>query len=293
MKLSCLIGFVFTLVPPSMAQSIDDLNKKEMKELILKISQSNDSLEKANLDLSNQLNAALQQKSEFVAKNSILTAENKQLLEQVDALTKSQENLSATISLNQETIQKLRDSLNDFYIVRDLSNGQFSSEEIEFITKRLRVQIKKYQNDNEDSYVLKRAETTIIKLGTGDLGYVPAYEFSSRYNPKFAADIDNDGTQEIIFTVEETAGGTYAWKTIFCLKFLPNNQYSLLQLDYTCPCAVTYNCGENPYPEMTKVVNGKIYIKMACYGQNDASCCPSSEAEKAYTFANDKLILIR
>ena len=139
MKLSCLFGFMFTLVLPSVSQSVDDLNKKEMKELILKISQSNDSLEKANLDLSNQLNAAFQQKSEFASKNSILTAENKQLLEQVDALTKSQNNLIATISSNQETIQKLRDSLNDFYIVRDLSNGQFSSEEMEFITKSLKV----------------------------------------------------------------------------------------------------------------------------------------------------------
>ena len=293
MKLSCLIVFIFMLLLSSLAQSIDDLNKKEMKELILKFSESNDSLEKANLDLSIQLNGALLKKSEFELKNARLAEENKLLLEQIEALTKSQEIFTRTIKSNQTTISQLQDSINKLSLVRDLSNGQFSTEEMDFITKSLRDQIKKYSNGNEASFVIKKTDKTIIKLGTGDLGYVPAFEFSSRYNPKFAGDIDKDGKQEIIFTIDEAAGGTYAWKTIFCLKILPNNQYKLIQLDYTCPCAVSYICGENPYPEMTKLVNGNIYIHMACYGEDDAACCPSSETEKAYKFEYDRFILVR
>jgi len=292
-KLSCLFLLILTLALPSLAQSIDDLNKKEMKELIVKISQSNDSLEKANLDLSIQLTGARQKKSEFELKNTSLAEENKTLEEEVETLNKSQENLKSTMNSNQLIINQLRDSINKLSVVRDLSNGQFSTEEMDFITKSLREQIKKYQNGNESSFVIKNADKTIVKLGTGDLGYVPAYEFSSRYNPKFAGDIDNDGKQEILFTIDEAAGGTYVWKTIFCLKVLPNNQYKLIQLDYTCPCTITYHCGENAYPEMTKVVNGNIYIHMACYGENDAGCCPSSETEKAFKFESDKLILIR
>jgi hypothetical protein len=291
MKFISLFIFQFALVLPSMAQSIEDLSKKEMKELLLKFSQSNDSLKKANLELSNQLNSALQKKGESELKNENLAKENNLLLEQVEALTKSQEISTRALKSNQATINQLQDSINKLYLVRDLSNGQFSAEEMAFITKSLREEIKKYQSGNEVSFVIKKAETTIVKLGTGDLGYVPAYEFNARYNPNFAGDFDKDGKQEILFTIDETAGGTYAWQRIFCLKVLPNNQYKLIELDYSCPCALNYHCGDNPYPVMTKVVNGNIYIHLACYGEHDASCCPSSETEKPYKFENDKLIL--
>lgn len=292
-KSSFLFGFILTFAFSSLAQTVDDLNKKEMKELILKISLSNDSLKKVNIDLNNQFKDLLETSIESESKNKRLAEDNQRLTEQVDAFKKTQENLNNTVKSNQKTIKQLQDSLNDFFVKRDLSNGQFSTEEIEYITKSLRVQIKKYQNDNEASFVIQKGESTLVKLGTGELGYVPAYEFKHTFNPNIAGDLNGDGQQEVLFIMEVTTGGTYAWQEIFCLKFLPNGQYSLVQVNYDCPCASNYNCGENPFPEFVNYSNGRVYIHMACYAENDASCCPSAETNNAFLFQKDKLVLVR
>ncbi|MEI6854375.1 MAG: hypothetical protein WCL06_16120, partial [Bacteroidota bacterium] len=116
--------------------------------------------------------------------------------------------------------------------------------------------------------------------------------FNSCYNPEFRGDFDKDGNTEIIFSIDQTGGGTAVWQVIYCLKEKNDGSLQLILLNYPCACSKPYHCQASPHPELISVVKNDLIIRLACLANNDNECCPSQYYQITYKYKNDSLIKI-
>lgn len=175
-------------------------------------------------------------------------------------------------------------------VVRDLSDGKFSKNELDFIIEAFKKEVLTYSYDGLGAKLESNEEQIIVHL-EGELGYVPAFQLDKNIATWVAGDLDKDGTNEIIFDVEFTAGGAAYWFELYCLKLSEKGTYSLIHLDAPCPCKNNLDCQE-PTANILGFSNNLITINAPCFGPNDASCCPSSNVKAKYKFLNNKLILM-
>jgi len=173
---------------------------------------------------------------------------------------------------------------------RDFSNGTFNEDEITFIINYFKSELKQFNEEEQESKFIIDS-TGITVHSKGELGYVPAFNFKRNYNKKLAGDLDNDGTQEILFNVGVTGGGTAYWGEIYCLKIFPNNSRSLLKLKVPCACISNYEC-RDPNTEIINVKGNVLTIESNCFLNSDADCCPSSIIKSKYKFIDTALLLI-
>ena len=216
----------------------------------------------------------------------------KELQEKYKTLDLQSTNLIAV--LNKRVIQ-LSDSLKStmydlskYSEQRDFSNGLFTEEQIQFMVEYF---TNKLKNVESSEVVLSKENDDLLIHIKGEPGYVASYKLAPSFNPKYAGDLDKDGSSEILFQVMRSSGGSYEWVDFYCLKFVPNSSYVLVELGVECPCS--YSCGESSYPEILGISSNKLIIKKACYSEDDAQCCPSSEIEATYEFKNNQLFLKR
>ena len=197
-----------------------------------------------------------------------------------------------TTELNQ-FIRRLNDSLSvtrkeilKLTSTRDFSNGQFTEQETQFIIDYFTNQLK--IRESSEVVVNKVNDELVIQI-KGELGYVHSYSLSTSYNPELAGDLDEDGSFEILFQVERSFGGTYAWLDLYCLKVIPDASYALFELGIECPCGINNDCGESYFPEIVDISANEIIIQSRCYNYEDIGL--TSEQDAMYTFINNQLFL--
>ncbi len=263
-----LFYFVLTATPVVLAQS----KKEQIKQLNLQA----DSLKNViDNDLKTILNYQLQieqlqleiKQHQIHSKNSIAEL-NQTILQLTDSLKNTKEQLSKYTEF------------------RIFPNGIFSKQQADFIVGYFTNKLKILEPSD---VVINEVNGEIVIQKKGELGYVPFYKFTHSYNPKFAGDLDKDGSFEILFQVVKSLGGSYEWIEFYCLKFVPNSSYVLIELGIECPCS--FSCGESFFPEMVSSYSNKLNLKIPCYDKDDGLCCPSSEIEATYEFKNNQLFL--
>ena len=168
----------------------------------------------------------------------------------------------------------------------DSTLRSFTKEQLDFLIKEFKEKLK---NNNGSQLNFSIGQTVNI-WQSGLKGNVPGIEFNPYYNNKFSRDFEKDGNNEIIFTVDETGGGTSLWQTIYCLKEKRDGSFKLIRLNYLCPCSKPLSCQASQHPELINVVNNHLIIKIGCLGENDAQCCPGLHYEVTYNYKNDSLI---
>jgi hypothetical protein len=136
---------------------------------------------------------------------------------------------------------------------------------------------------------VSRAPTSVKVWGAGERGYLPGVEFSPTYDSRFSSDLDGDGYPEILFSAEETAGGTAAWNSIYCLS--TKTPPELKRLEVPCPCKAPLRCQDSPSPELLEVKEGSLVIAMECLAGDDAQCCPSHHDKVLYGYQRGSLKL--
>jgi len=174
---------------------------------------------------------------------------------------------------------------------RDLSDGKFSKQELDFIIEEFKKEVLKYAEEDLGAEV-KFGKNEITIHAEGKLGYVPAIELKRNISTWVAGDLDQDGTNEIIFDVFFTGGGTAYWYELYCLKIKDNGIFSLIHLAAPCPCKNNLACHE-PTAHIIGFSNNLITINAQCFGPYDANCCPSSNYAAKYKFAKNKLLLVK
>ena len=195
--------------------------------------------------------------------------------------------LNSKISLlNQElTIEKeISQKLRDLATIRDFSDGTFNDEELAFITNYFKIELKSNVYNEEERESKAFIDSTDIQVSLeGEAGYVPAFYFKRNYNTSLAGDLDKDGTHEIIFNVEETGGGNAVWFNYYCLKIFNGNPYEMFQIEFPCPCKESEDCGDTR-GWIVDVSGDILTISSSCFLEDDANCCPSSDATSKYKF---------
>jgi hypothetical protein len=250
---------------------LDSLNTLRVSEL------------KRNQSLSTQLNEA----------NARNQKNDQEILELKRSLQESETAMMALthrVDLLLDSVTMYKKALEKTVTVRDLSDGKFSKSELDFIIEYFKKEILNYSHDGLGAVMEINGEQIIVHL-EGELGYVPAFHLEKKLPAWIAGDLDHDGTNEIIFDVFFTGGGTTYWIKIFCLKLNENSRYSLIEMDAPCPCTNKLECRE-PTANIQGFSNNLITINSQCFGSNDAMCCPSSNVKAKYKFLNNKLILM-
>jgi hypothetical protein len=163
----------------------------------------------------------------------------------------------------------------------------FTKEQLDFLIKEFKGKLK----NNAGLQVNVSIDKTVNVWQKGQKGNVPGIEFNPYFNTKFSRDFEKDGNNEIIFTVDETGGGTAVWQTIYSLKEKKDGSFKLIRLNYLCPCQ-PLRCQASSHPELVNVVNDQLIIKMGCLADDDAECCPGQFYEVTYNYKNDSLIQI-
>jgi hypothetical protein len=238
---------------------------------------------KRNQTLSTQLNEANTRNQ----KNDQEILELKRSLQESETAMRA---LTHRVDLLLDSVTMYKKAFEKTAVVRDLSDGKFSKNELDFIIEAFKKQVLNYTEEDLGAVVAYDDENITIHV-EGELGYVPAVELKKNMPTWIAGDLDHDGTNEIIFDVFFTAGGTAYWFELYCLKISQNGTYSLINLDAPCPCKNKLECRE-PTANIQGFSNNLITIDSQCFGSDDAMCCPSSNVKAKYKFFNNKLILM-
>jgi hypothetical protein len=233
------------------------------------------------------LTAQLNESNTRVQKNDQEIRELKRSLEESET---SINTLTHRVALLMDSVTMYKKALEKAVTVRDLSDGKFSQSELNFIIENFKKEILNYSHDGLGAEMEINGEQIIVHL-EGELGYVPAFHLEKKLSTWVAGDLDHDGTNEIIFDVFFTGGGTTYWIKIFCLKLNENGRYSLIEMDAPCPCTNELECGETIGP-VVGFANNLITIDANCFRTDDGMCCPSSILKAKYSFSHNKLILM-
>ena len=227
-------------------------SKNELSLLVLEI----DSLVRQNSMVSSEL---ILLKSEFVnlqITNTNITSENQELTKE------------------KEISQKPCDS----------SHGTFNYDELTFIINYFKEKLEnQYLGEGLESRIYISSAGISVQIEDED-GYVPEINIDKNYDTSLARDYGKDGSEEIIFYVEETAGGQAYWYNYYCLKSFNENRYEMFQIKLPCLCKEPYRCGEKRPAYITDVSGDILTISNSCFSEDDANCCPSSEATSKYKF---------
>ena len=227
-------------------------SKNELSLLVLEI----DSLVRQNSKVSSEL---ILLKSEFVnlqITNTNITSENQELTKE------------------KEISQKPCDS----------SHGTFNYDELTFIINYFKEKLEnQYLGEGLESRIYISSAGISVQIEDED-GYVPEINIDKNYDTSLARDYGKDGSEEIIFYVEETAGGQAYWYNYYCLKSFNENRYEMFQIKLPCLCKEPYKCGEKRPAYITDVSGDILTISNSCFSEDDANCCPSSEATSKYKF---------
>lgn len=227
-------------------------SKNELSLLVLEI----DSLVRQNSKVSSEL---ILLKSEFVnlqITNTNITSENQELTKE------------------KEISQKPCDS----------SHGTFNYDELTFIINYFKEKLEnQYLGEGLESRIYISSAGISVQIEDED-GYVPEINIDKNYDTSLARDYGKDGSEEIIFYVEETAGGQAYWYNYYCLKSFNENRYEMFQIKLPCLCKEPYRCGEKRPAYITDVSGDILTISNSCFSEDDANCCPSSEATSKYKF---------
>ena len=215
----------------------------------------------------------------IVSSNSMKN-ENDELKSNLKLLKSKMSLINQELTKEKEISQKLR----DLATIRDFSDGTFNDDELAFITNYFKIELKSnvYNKEERESYAFIDSTDIAVSL-EGESGYVPAFYFKRDYNTSLAGDLDKDGTHEIIFNVEETGGGTAVWFNYYCLKIFNGNRYEMFQIEFPCPCKESEDCGDT-IGWVVAVSRDILTISSSCFLEDDAGCCPSSEATSKYKF---------
>ncbi|MDC0382324.1 hypothetical protein OAV90_01710 [Flavobacteriaceae bacterium] len=215
----------------------------------------------------------------IVSSNSMKN-ENDELKSNLKLLKSKMSLINQELTKEKEISQKLR----DLATIRDFSDGTFNDDELAFITNYFKIELKSnvYNKEERESYAFIDSTDIAVSL-EGESGYVPAFYFKRDYNTSLAGDLDKDGTHEIIFNVEETGGGTAVWFNYYCLKIFNGNRYEMFQIEFPCPCKESEDCGDT-IGWVVDVSRDILTISSSCFLEDDAGCCPSSEATSKYKF---------
>ena len=215
----------------------------------------------------------------IVSSNSMKN-ENDELKSNLKLLKSKMSLINQELTKEKEISQKLR----DLATIRDFSDGTFNDDELAFITNYFKIELKSnvYNKEERESYAFIDSTDIGVSL-EGKSGYVPAFYFKRDYNTSLAGDLDKDGTHEIIFNVEETGGGTAVWFNYYCLKIFNGNRYEMFQIEFPCPCKESEDCGDT-IGWVVDVRRDILTISSSCFLEDDAGCCPSSEATSKYKF---------
>jgi len=219
-----------------------------------------------------------QSKNEIINSN-LIRLEN--LKKQISSLNDS---LALQIQLNRRLISQ-----------RDFSNNLLKDKEIDFIVTYFKRKLKVFENDYPGQITFQEEDGIITVHSPGEIGYVPAFIFSKELKPTLFGDLDNDGIQEVIFEVEVTAGGTAAWKEIYCLKYINTEKFLIFKLDFPCPCSeISYDSDcRDSNPNIIGNKKNIIEIESPCFKEMDAECCPSNMKKARYIFEGTELIIQR
>ena len=238
---------------------------------------------KRNQTLSSQLN-------EVNARNQKIDQEILELKRSLGESETATLALTHRVALLLDSVTMYKKALEKAVTVRDLSDGKFSQSELNFIIEYFKKVVVNFSEEGLGSVVEFDDKNITIHV-EGELGFVPAVELKKNIPTWVAGDLDHDGTNEIIFDVFFTAGGTAYWFELYCLKIFENGTYSLINLDAPCPCKNKLECRE-PTANIQGFSNNLITIDSQCFSSNDAMCCPSSNVKAKYKFLNNKLILM-
>ena len=215
-----------------------------------------------------------------VVSSNSMKNENDELKSNLKLLKSKMSLINQELTKEKEISQKLR----DLATIRDFSDGTFNDDELAFITNYFKIELKSnvYNKEERESYAFIDSTDIAVSL-EGESGYVPAFYFKRDYNTSLAGDLDKDGTHEIIFNVEETGGGTAVWFNYYCLKIFNGNRYEMFQIEFPCPCKESEDCGDT-IGWVVDVSRDILTISSSCFLEDDAGCCPSSEATSKYKF---------
>jgi hypothetical protein len=284
-KIILSIIFIFFAICQSFAQS----KKAQIESLIFSLDSCKQLLEierALSKKLENQI-SLLTEKNQL--KEDELVKSNNSL---VNSYKKTEE-LTNKLSLSNDSLKIYRNTINKLTITRDFSNEIFTESELDYIINYLKKELKQFNEEEEElvSKVLIDSKKIIVHL-EGELGSVPAFDFSINYNKLLAGDLDNDGTQEILFNVGVTGGGTAYWGQLYCLKIFPNNCYLIFEIEVPCGCTGEYECTE-PNTEILNISDNILTIENQCFLDSDPLCCPSLVIKPKYEFSNNSLILVK
>jgi len=263
----------------SLSQELNSSNAENLQKL-----NSIDSLSQ-ELNLSNAENLQKLNSIDSLSQKLLLLTKKNQTIQ--SKIKSNLELLNSKISLlNQElTIEKeISQKLRDLATIRDFSDGTFNDEELAFITNYFKIELKSNVYNEEERESKAFIDSTDIQVSLeGEAGYVPAFYFKRNYNTSLAGDLDKDGTHEIIFNVEETGGGNAVWFNYYCLKIFNGNPYEMFQIEFPCPCKESEDCGDTR-GWIVDVSGDILTISSSCFLEDDANCCPSSDATSKYKF---------
>lgn len=279
-KFISTVILMFSIITQIVAQS----KKEQIESLNLSVDSLEQSLKsekKITLKLENQLTLVSDKLQKMEHE---LVISNDSLLR----VSKKTGELIQVINLLKDSIEIFRNSIKKSTSKMDLVNGTFNDEELNFIVNYFKEVLPYYSEEKLESKV---TEHIYVHL-EGELGYVPAIDFPRNYNQLLAGDLDKDGTNEILFNVEVTGGGTAYWGRIYCLKLLPNNTYLIDEIDVPCACTGKFKCRETN-TEILSVKNNVLTIECRCFLDSDAECCPSSISNSRYQFINNELLLLK
>jgi hypothetical protein len=279
-KFISIVILIFLIITQSIAQS----KKEQIESLNLSVDslrQSLNSEKKITLTLESQLN---------LVSNKLEKIEDELVISKDSLLRvgKTTVELIQVIDLLKDSIEIFRNSIKKLTSKMVSLNGTFNDEELNFIVNYFKEAL---PYSSEEKLESKVTEHIYVHL-EGELGYVPAIDFPRNYNQLLAGDLDKDGTNEILFNVGVTGGGTAYWGRIYCLKLLPNNTYLIDEIDVPCACTGKFKCRETN-TEIISVNNNVLTIESRCFFDSDPECCPSSILNSRYQFINNELLLLK
>ena len=259
-----------------------DLNNSS-NDLIL----TSDSLKNSNLEINHlevKLLASKNELSLLVLEIDSLVRQNSKVASELILLKSDFVNLQITntniTSENQELTKEKEISQKQC----DSSHGTFNYDELTFIINYFKEKLEnQYLGEGLESRIYISSAGISVQIEDED-GYVPEINIDKNYDTSLARDYCKDGSEEIIFYVEETAGGQAYWYNYYCLKSFNENRYEMFQIKLPCLCKEPYRCGEKRPAYITDVSGDILTISNSCFSEDDANCCPSSEATSKYKF---------
>ena len=177
------------------------------KSLSEKRLDSLNALRASELKRNQSLTAQLNESNARVQKNDEDMLELKRSLEESKI---SINTLTRRVALLLDSVTMFKKALEKAATVRDLSDGKFSQSELNFIIEYFKKEVVNFSDEGLGAVVDYDDENITIHV-EGELGYVPAFELKKNIPTWVAGDLDHDGTNEIIFDLFFTAGGTAYW----------------------------------------------------------------------------------